>query len=774
MKKIFKYFGIFLAVALMGAFTGCVEEQEIETADLGLGIKVFYPTKVVTGQPVTITGSGFKDVTEVIFPGDIVVTGFEHVGASMIRVVTPFGLPAEGGRLKVRNADNEVAESKEDMTLGHTVISGYSKQAGESVTGGEQITVFGKDLEFITGVQLLDPDGNPYLIEDKAFYRKSTSNIIFNVPKRNIFTGNFVGKLFSVDGREFSMPELAYEPSTEGGHWATVKKTIWKNDGGPAVSWSGTYRFALEGTDGNSEAIAELPADVWEFLKTETFYVDIEATDPQVRVTTGWWAANMTADDIQPGNELLTDNGDGTWTVEVNLSSAPDLLALLDEQHLLFTGDRYTPLEIYYTVEEWVEGEEEGHWETVKDVFWANDGGPAVSWSGTYRFALEGTDGNSEAIAEFPQELWDRIKTETFYLTVEATDPQVRVTTGWWAANMTADDIQPGNELIADNGDGTWTVTVNLAGAPDLLALLDEQHLLFTGDRYTPVELYFEKQEWVGGGGHMEIVKTPVWVNDGGPAVSWSGTYRFALEGTDGNSEAIAEIPADIWEKLKTETFYIDVEATDPQVRVTTGWWAANMTADDIQPGNDLITDNGDGTWTVTVNLSSAPDLVALMDEQHLLFTGDRYTPIQIYFLEEKWVGGGGGNTPKEEVFWANDGGPAVSWSGTYRFALEGTDGNSEAIAEFPQELWDRIKTKTFYLDVEATDPQVRVTTGWWAANMTADDIQPGNELITDNGDGTWTVTVDLSGATDLLALLDEQHLLFTGDRYTPIKLYFK
>ncbi|MBO4565863.1 MAG: hypothetical protein J5695_01410, partial [Bacteroidales bacterium] len=136
--------------------------------------------------------------------------------------------------------------------------------------------------------------------------------------------------------------------------------------------------------------------------------------------------------------------------------------------------------------------------------------------------------------------------------------------------------------------------------------------------------------------------------------------------------------------------------------------------------------------------------------------------------------GGGGGNTPKEEVFWTNDGGPAVSWSGTYRFALEGTDGNSEAIAEFPQELWDRIKTKTFYLDVEATDPQVRVTTGWWAANMTADDIQPGNELITDNGDGTWTVTVDLSGATDLLALLDEQHLLFTGDRYTPIKLYFK
>ena len=348
MKKIFKYFGLFIAVALTGAFTGCVEEQDIDSADLGLAIKVFSPTKVVTAVPVTITGSGMKDVTEVIFPGDKVVTDIEHVGSNMIRVVTPANLPAEGGKIKVRNAKNEEAESRVSMTIGKTVISGFSKQAGESVTGGEQITIFGKDLEFITGVELLDPDGNPYTISDKDFYRKSTSNIVFNVPKRNIFTGSFAGKVFSIDGKEFARPELAYEPSMEGGHWATVKKTIWKNEGGPAVSWSGTYRFALEGHDGNNECIAELPQDVWDFLKSETFYIDVEASDPQIRVTTGWWDPNYQADDYQPGNEKLTDNGDGTWTLEVNISDNADFIAALDERHLLFTGDRYTPIKLYF------------------------------------------------------------------------------------------------------------------------------------------------------------------------------------------------------------------------------------------------------------------------------------------------------------------------------------------------------------------------------------------------------------------------------------------
>ena len=770
MKKIFSYFGLVLSIALMGAFTACNPRELDDLTEAGLGIKVFFPTKVVAGQPMTVNGRGFADVREVVFPDGISVTDIEHVGNGMIRVIAPSGISSAGGKLIVRTAD-DMAESSQDLTLGHTVVSGFSKQDGEEIEGGEQLTVYGTDLEFICRAELLDLDGNPLILEDEDFYRKGTNTVIITLPKK-IFEGTWVGKLYTFDGQEILLPELTYKPSSDAGHWETVKTSVWKNAGAGAVSWNGTYRFALEGHDGNNECIAEFPQDIWDKLMTETFYLDIEATDPQVRVTNGWWDAQWLGD-FQPGtSDRLVDNGDGTWTLEVNFADAPDYVATLIEKHILFTGDRYTPIEIYFKEDIWVDGG--GHWETVKTSYWKNAGAGAVSWNGTYRFALEGHDGNNECIAEFPQDIWDKLMTETFYLDIEATDPQVRVTNGWWDAQWLG-DFQPGtSDRLVDNGDGTWTLEVNFADAPDYVATLIEKHILFTGDRYTPIEIYTKEETWVdGGGGHSEIVKTDIWKGDGSAgAVSWNGTYRFALEGHDGNNECIAEIPQDVWDKMMTTTFYIDVEASDPQIRVTNGWWDTQWLSD-FQPGNERLTDNGDGTWTLEVNLADASDFVATLVEKHILFTGDRYTPLEIYFKEEIWVDGGGDSGAKETVFWENSGAGAVSWNGTYRFALEGHDGNNECIAEFPQDIWNKLQTTTFYLVVEATDPQIRVTNGWWDTQWLS-DFQPGNERLTDNGDGTWTLEINFSDAADFLATIEEKHILFTGDRYTPVKLYFK
>jgi hypothetical protein len=627
MKKISKYLGAFLSVMMMGALSSCTIAEIEESADLGLGIKVFFPTKVVAGQPMTINGSGFSDVREIVFPDGVSVTNFELVSGEMIRVTAPSGIAAAGGPIKVRTA-NEEAVSRLPLELGHTVVKGYSKQDGETIKGGEQLTVYGDDLEFISSVELLDTDGNPLVLQDEDFYRKGTSTVIITIPKKTIFDGAFVGKLTTFDGREFLLPELTYEPvAEEGGHWETVKTTIWKGDGSAgAVSWSGTYRFALEGHDGNNECIAEIPQDIWDKMMTETFYIDVQATDPQIRVTNGWWDAQWLGD-FQPGNERLTDNGDGTWTLEVNFSDAPDYVATLIEKHILFTGDRYTPIEIYFKEDIWVDGG--GHWEIVKTDIWKGDGSAgAVSWSGTYRFALEGHDGNNECIAEIPQDIWDKMMTETFYVDVQATDPQIRVTNGWWDSQWLS-DFQPGNERLTDNGDGTWTLEVNFSDAADYVATLIEKHILFTGDRYTPLEIYFKEEVWVDGGddGPKEDV---FWENPGSTAVSWSGTYRFALEGHDGNNECIAEFPQAVWDKIKSGPFYLVVEGSDPQIRVTNGWWDTQWSSD-FQPGNELLTDNGDGTWTLEVNISGDA-LAGTIDEKHLLFTGDRYTPVKLYF----------------------------------------------------------------------------------------------------------------------------------------------
>ncbi len=636
MKKTLKYLGIFLPVILMGALTGCLRVEEDLSADIGLGIKVFAPTKVVPGQPMTINGSGFSDVREIVFPDGVTVTDFEIVSKDMIRVKAPAGISASGGNIIVRTADDQ-AESRVALTLGNTVVSGFSKNAGEEIEGGEQLTVYGTDLEFICRAELLDPDGNPLILSDADFYRKGTSSVVITIPNK-VFEGTYVGKLYTFDGKEILLPELSYKPGSGGGHWETVKSIIWENDdpaGHGAVSWNGTYRFALEGHDGNNEAIAELPQDLWNLIKTETFYVTIQGENPQIRVVTGWWNNQWPdANDIQPGNDLLTDNGDGTWTLTVNLKGSV-LADAIDVEHLLFTGDRYTVLDLYVNEDIWVDGG--GHSEIVDVPIWENDdpaGHGAVSWNGTYRFALEGHDGNNEAIAELPQDVWDKIKTETFYVKVSGENPQIRVVTGWWNNQWPdANDIQPGNDLLTDNGDGTWTLTVNLKGSV-LADAIDVEHLLFTGDRYTVLGLYFQEEIWVDGGGDSPK-ETVIWEGDGSAgAVSWNGTYRFALEGHDGNNEAIAELPQDVWDMIKTKTFYVTVQGENPQIRVVTGWWNNQWPdANDIQPGNDLLTDNGDGTWTLQVNLEGSA-LADAIDVEHLLFTGDRYTPLKLYFRE--------------------------------------------------------------------------------------------------------------------------------------------
>ena len=635
MKKIFNHIGMVLSVALLGLAAACTPKEINELDAAGLSVKVFFPTKVVAGQPMTVNGTGMADVREVVFPGGVSVSNIEHVGNGMIRLTAPAGIASTGGKLVVRTADDE-AESKEDVTVGNTVVSGFSKMDGEDLTGGEQLTVFGTDLEFICRAELFDTDGNPLILEDDVFYRKGTSTVILNIPEK-ILEGLWVGKLFTYDGKEIALPELNYKRGG-GGHWETVKNIVWQNDGSAGeANWNGIYRFCLEGRDLNpdgKECIYEFPADIWERLKTETFYVTVAGADPQIRITTGWWSKNWTVDDIQPGNDLLTDNGDGTWTLEVNLSSNPELVDLIFEQHLLFTGARYSVKEIFFYEEQWVDGG--GHMEIVKTPYWTNDDpdghGPA-NWNGTYRFAGEGHS-TGEEIYTFPADIWEKIKTEPFYVTVSGASPQIRVVTGWWSSQWPdSNDIQPGNDLLTDNGDGTWTLAVNLAGSA-LAGAMDTEHLLFTGSGYTVLELYVEEEIWVDDGGDDGPKQVVFWENPGAGGVSWNGTYRFGLDGNDGNNECIATFPEDIWNKMKSGPFYIELTPNADwfNVRVTNGWWDTSWNVGDVGANSERMIDNGDGTYHIEINFSDDAAFLGTVDQKHILFTGEGYTPTKLYF----------------------------------------------------------------------------------------------------------------------------------------------
>ena len=515
MKNIFKFFGTILTIVLTAALTGCTLEEQFESAEAGLHIKVFFPTKVVAGQPMTINGSGFADATKVVFPGEIEVTDFEIVSNDMIRVNAPAGIAAEGGKIRVCT-EAEETESPLPLTLGNTVISGYSANAGDQIDGGAQITIYGKDLEFITGVELLDTDGNPDLIEDELFNRKSTGNIIFTVPKK-VYEGTFVGKVYTIDGKTFEMPELTYKPASDGGYFETVEHIIWENDGSIGeAGWDNTYRFALEGTNGG-DASVDVPADLWALMKNGPFQVKIQPVADwwQIRVLTGYWQGQWpAADDSGNGDvnvnwtDIVADNGDGTFTVTLDFTGH-GILDLMDEQNLLFAGSGFQILKIYTSEEVWVPGG--GTVEIVRTSIWKNDGSVgAAAWSGSpYRFAPD-FNSTGEEVYAVPAETWEKMKTTPFKVDIQPAADwfQIRILDGWWSVgNVETNDITPNYEGLVDNGDGTFTFVLDLPSKPDLVPVLDEKHLLFAGDGFTILEIYWEEEVIVpGGGAPTEVV----------------------------------------------------------------------------------------------------------------------------------------------------------------------------------------------------------------------------------------------------------------------------
>ena len=307
MKHIINYLSTLLAVVLIGAtFTACSSDDDNGSANVGLGIKVFFPTKVVTNQPMTINGSGFSEVTEIEFPGGVKVTDFEIVSDDMIRVEAPSGIASDGGKIIVRTIDAE-AESRLPLTVGKTIVTGFDKQPGETVTGGTNITIYGSDLEFINAVELLDADGNIMLIDHKDFYRQGTSNVIFTLPKFNIYKGTFVGYIYTYDGQKIPMPELAYEPASTG-HWEIQELDIWKGNEDMA-GWGNNWSVKAKWFADQNVAVGE----------RIRIYLDVYADNAQVKVESGEWSfppvPGLPADQIFRKADLTPE---GYWEFDVD------------------------------------------------------------------------------------------------------------------------------------------------------------------------------------------------------------------------------------------------------------------------------------------------------------------------------------------------------------------------------------------------------------------------------------------------------------------------
>lgn len=633
MKHLFRYLNIAtLFIALSAVFAACTDNDDLDNGNLGLNIKVFAPTVVVPGTPMTINGSGFGDVTEIIFPGDITVTDFEIITAEMIRVNAPEGL-SQAGTIKVVNEAGEMAESRLALTIGNTTISGYSIQEGDTIQGNQALTIYGKDMQFVKGVEFINEDNEPVYIPASEFMRIASGRVVVQVPAK-VLEAAFPVKIY-VGNQIVESPEFYFEPASDGGYWSTTKRYIWQNDGSNgAVSWNGVYRFSNVETS-TGEEIYAIPMEDWALIKDDVVYFEYDGNDgSNVRITTGWWTGAYGGAEHNSIDFAVDDADTGLKVIALNIKEDGNLYDNIDAQHLLFTGDAYTPMGIYVLEKVWVEGE--GHFEKVRTTFWKNGEQstiPAPSWSGEGRFSSASHSTGEETWA-FPDEEWEILKTQPFRIAIEKNADWVnlRLTTGWWSTNYMG--LESLNDLIEQAEDGSYFVEINLANDPALLALIDEQHLLFTGQDYKLLEIYQETEVWVGGG---ETKPEPIviWENDGSNgAVSWNGVYRFS--NTDSSTgEEIYAIPMDQWEIIKDGTFYFAYEGDEgSNVRITTGWWTGAYGGAEHNAIDFAVDDADTGLKVIKINLKEDGNLYDNIDAQHLLFTGDAYTPKKIYYFK--------------------------------------------------------------------------------------------------------------------------------------------
>lgn len=314
------------------------------------------------------------------------------------------------------------------------------------ITSGWWAPLYGGQTYIGTEIIQTDADGQKYLLINL----KEEGNLINYIDERQLL---FTGQGYTIES--ICLLGLASEITDAD----SQKKIFWENDGTHGeMAWTGEYRFGAAGSFYTEECIATFSAEDWELLKTQPFRVEIEklADWVNIRLTTGWWSTNFMG--MESLNDLIEQDPDGTYYVEINLQDDPDFLSYVDDQNLLFTGQDYRILRITscgssQTVsvsnDDLLEITEDGYWK--RHNLWKNDGNYGeIYWGNQYLFNCEEHSSGRE-IATLSAEDWALLKSgncKAAFHTYWSSGVQIRVTTGWWNGIWTGSDLDIHDEPI--------------------------------------------------------------------------------------------------------------------------------------------------------------------------------------------------------------------------------------------------------------------------------------------------------------------------------------
>ena len=165
-------------------------------------IESFSPAEALSGDEITITGEYLNTAKEIIFGGDVIVTGFVSQSRHELKVIVPSNAitgPVIVGDVNEIEDENTIPNrvySAEELVIGNPTVVKAEKATYKS---GDEISVAGEHLDMIQAINLTGIADVPFTVDETG------STVVFNLPAA-AGDGNIV--LVSYAGVEFVAGEI--------------------------------------------------------------------------------------------------------------------------------------------------------------------------------------------------------------------------------------------------------------------------------------------------------------------------------------------------------------------------------------------------------------------------------------------------------------------------------------------------------------------------------------------------------------------------------------
>ena len=157
-------------------FLGCNDYPAVDSAGGSQNV-IILPNPAEVGQSITISGSNFKNVTEVVFSGGISVSAITHTGEFQINLVVPAG--ADNGDITLKSKDGDLIAPDAFRVLKPAIFDIVEKTGKTKLGPRDVMVIRGVDLDPVT--EVIFP--GDLSVKSIDFIKKTNESIQVAVPR---------------------------------------------------------------------------------------------------------------------------------------------------------------------------------------------------------------------------------------------------------------------------------------------------------------------------------------------------------------------------------------------------------------------------------------------------------------------------------------------------------------------------------------------------------------------------------------------------------------